>query len=209
MKKIHNLILLDESGSMDSIRTSALSAMNETIQTIKMMQKEKNEYEHSVSFVTFNGNGSEGVKFVRLNVPAEAVKEMTLEDYIPGGCTPLYDAIGLSLNTLEKLVTEEDVVLVSIITDGMENSSHQYSGMQIKTLIDKQKEKGWTFTYMGANQDSKSVAGNIGIVNTLDFEASDAGVVEMNTKYKRSYEAWCINDDLMLASDCFFEDKDV
>lgn len=52
MKKIHNLILLDESGSMDSIRTSALSAMNETIQTIKMIQKEKNEYEHSVSFVT-------------------------------------------------------------------------------------------------------------------------------------------------------------
>ena len=210
MKKFYNLILLDESGSMDSIRQSALSAINETLQTIKRVQKENNEFEHSISFVTFSGNGTEGVKFVRFNTPADAMDELTLEDYLPDGCTPLYDAIGASVEALQKLTTKEDVVLVSIITDGMENSSSRFTGTQIRTLIDRKKEQGWTFTYMGANQDSKAVAGNMGIKNTMDFIASDEGVVKLKANYCLSYSRFARLDDcdVIMEDGAFFTDND-
>ena len=205
MKKFYNLILLDESGSMDSIRTSALSAMNETVQTIKKVQKEKSEYEHSISFVTFNGSGVEGIKFVRFNVPAQAMDELTTNDYNPDECTPLYDAIGTSVEALQKLTKNDDVVLVTIITDGMENSSCNFTGEQIRALIDKQKEKGWTFTYMGANQDSKAVGGSIGIKNTMDFDASKKGIRKMCSFYRDSYMIFADKDEKYNSED-FFKD---
>lgn len=206
MKKFYNLILLDESGSMDCIRRSALSAMNETIQTIKRVQKEHNEHEHSVTFVTFSGRGTEGVKFICLNVPVEAMRKLRITDYFPDGCTPLYDAIGSAVETLEKLVTEDDVVLVSIITDGQENSSSKFSGSQIRDLIGRKKECGWTFTYMGANQDSAYVARNIGIVNALDFEASEEGVCNLMEKYTHSYASFCCRADSMISDQYFFKE---
>ena len=210
MKKFYNLILLDESGSMETIRQSALSAINETLQTIKKVQKENNEFEHSISFVTFSGNGTEGVKFVRFNTPADAMDELTLEDYLPDGCTPLYDAIGTSVEALQKLTTKEDVVLVSIITDGMENSSHKFTGTQIRIMIDRQKEQGWTFTYMGANQDSKAVAGKIGIRNTMDFIASDAGMVKLKAQYCTCFSSFAkVNDGTIIVEDgAFFTDNE-
>lgn len=37
--RIFNLIIIDESGSMQSIKTAAIDSVNETIQTIRSAQK--------------------------------------------------------------------------------------------------------------------------------------------------------------------------
>jgi len=60
-------------------------------------------------------------------VPVSKVEDMTSKDYRPGGCTPLYDAMGKAISHLDACINEGDAVLVMIITDGYENSSEEFS----------------------------------------------------------------------------------
>ena len=140
-KRIFNLIIIDESGSMQSIKKETIDSVNETIQTIRGAQRKHEEQEHLVTLVTFNDE----VKSVYECVPVNEVKELTAESYCPDCCTALYDAMGMSLNILRKSVADVDTVLVTIVTDGYENSSKEYDGKAIKALVDELKVKGWVF----------------------------------------------------------------
>lgn len=56
--------------------------------------------------------------------------EIDAQFYQPDASTPLYDAIGFSVNKLrQKLASKKDYnVLVTILTDGEENALREYSG---------------------------------------------------------------------------------
>jgi len=71
--------------------------------------------------------------------------------------------MGVSLTQLKSIVEDEDNVLVTIITDGYENASREYSGKSIVQLVEGLKAKGWIFAYIGANQDVEKVATSMGI----------------------------------------------
>ena len=182
--RIFNLIIIDESGSMQSIKKAAIDSVNETIQTIRSAQKKHEDQEHFVSLVTFNDD----VKTVYECVPVDEVKELTVETYHPDCCTALYDAMGISLNALRKKVAEDDKVLVTVVTDGYENASKEYSGKAIKALVDELKAKGWVFAYIGANQDVEAVAATISITNVMNFETTSAGTHMMTDRVNRSRE---------------------
>lgn len=171
-QRVFNLIILDESGSMSSIERQAIDGVNETVQTIRAAQKKHEEQEHFVSLVAFN---SDEVKTIYDKMEAEKVEELTGKQYQPSCGTPLYDAMGNALTNLRKSVADDDVVLVTVITDGYENASHEYDGASIKSLVESLKAKGWIFTYIGANQDVEKVASTILITNTLSFSADAAG----------------------------------
>ena len=172
IQKVFNLIILDESGSMEMIEKQAVSGLNETLQTISNAQREHAEQQHYVSFVTFNTNG---IRTVMDRKEVEAGKTLKWTDYQPDACTPLFDAMGQSINRLKKHVTEEDVVLVTIITDGMENASREYDGRAIKKLVSEMKERGWVFAYIGTNQDVDAVADSMGIRSRMNYEYSQTG----------------------------------
>ena len=181
VKRIINLMILDASGSMESIYNQALSGVNETIQTIRIGQKEHPEFEQSLTLASFNsGKNYLNVKYSA--TPIDEVKEITKEDYIACGCTALYDAMGEMISELKRKVTPEDRVLVTVITDGYENASIHWNGPQIKSLVEELRHEGWTFTYIGANQDVEAVAGSMGIRNTLSFDTTDEGTKEMFQK---------------------------
>ncbi len=184
--KIYNLIILDESGSMSSIYNQALSGINETINGIRQSQEKYPEQEHFVSVVTFEGNGMVGVKTRRACEPIGKVSDLTKKDYQPGGCTPLYDAMGKAISELDRKVEAGDAVLVTIITDGMENSSCEYSGRSVKDLVAMQRKKGWTFAYIGANQDAVEVARDLNIQNAMNYDATPEGVVCMSMSYSKA-----------------------
>lgn len=95
IKRVHNLIVLDESGSMQSIYQPALTGVNETLQTIRESQKEHENQTHFVSLIAFD---SGHYNQIYCNAPAEKAIDITQEQYRPGGCTPLYDAMGRSIN---------------------------------------------------------------------------------------------------------------
>lgn len=185
-KNIYNLIILDESGSMSAIAYEAVSAMNETFNSIRKAQKENPSNNYFVSLVVFEGSGIGGVRIVRDRVPVVSVKDVNFREYQPGGCTPLYDAMGVSINHLSSLVMEDDPVLVTIITDGMENSSEEYSGLAIRKIVEEKRAKGWTFAYIGANQDSVEVASELMINNALNFDADKSGMRKMSKKLERA-----------------------
>ena len=183
---IYNVIILDESGSMSSIYRETLASMNEVLKGIRKDQEEHPDQKNFVSIVTFEGEGIKGVKTRRDRVPVESIADFSEEDYRPGGCTPLYDAMGKTLTEMERLVHKEDRVLATIITDGYENASEEYSGKAVKKLVERLREKGWTFAYIGANQDAVEVAKDLDIPNALNFSATRDGVVAMSLKFKKA-----------------------
>ena len=176
--RIFNLIIIDESGSMQSIKKEAIDSVNETIQTIRSAQKKHEGQEHYVSLVTFNDN----VKTIYECVAVNDVDELTPDTYQPDCCTALYDAMGISLNSLRKKVADDDKVLVTIVTDGYENASKEYNSKAIKALVDEFKAKGWVFAYIGANQDVEAVATTISITNVMKFEATSEGTTYMGAQ---------------------------
>lgn len=181
--KIYNLIILDASGSMQSIKAQTITGFNETVQTIKDAQRKHENQEHLISLVVFN---SSKIDTVYDRVAASDVKELNDDTYIPDCSTPLYDAMGQGLNALRSNVGKDDRVLVTIITDGYENASTEYSGTAIKSLVDELKSKGWVFTYIGANQDEEKVAATISIHNVVNFAATGVGTSAMFSKERKS-----------------------
>lgn len=187
---IYNLIILDESGSMTSIYDQALSGANETIQTIRIAQASAYDQRQFLTFVTFDSGDREWVRTIIDTKPIDKVRELTRDDYRPYGCTPLYDAMGQSLLSLERKVSEGDQVLVTIITDGMENSSRSYSGAHICEIVKRLRAKGWTFVYIGANQDAVEVAKRMNIDNAMNFQATHEDTRRMWDDYRGSTSAY-------------------
>ena len=185
--RIYNLIILDESGSMSYIAEQALSGANETIQTIRAAQQENPDDHQMITFVTFDTGARR--PFVRAIIDTEKienVKDLTPEQYQPYGGTPLYDAMGFSITALKELVKEGDHVLVTVITDGFENSSSHYTAEMIKELVESLSGQGWVFTYIGANQDSEQTAAGLGIRSTMDFKVTIEGSAMMFDKMRSS-----------------------
>ena len=175
--QVFNVIILDKSGSMESIRQAAIDGFNETLAGIKKAQEKfADTQEHFVTLLTFCDCEK---KYVFDKVPIADARKLTLADYEPCCCTPLYDAMGFTLTTMRNYVRNivDAVVVVTIITDGLENASKEYTGSAVKQLVEKLKGEGWTFTYMGANQDSVEVAFNLSIRNARNFDYSARGTM--------------------------------
>lgn len=184
--KIYNLIIIDESGSMSCIRQQAMDSVNETIQTIRAAQERNENQEHFVTLVTFNDTAT----IVNDCAPINEIKELTAESYRPDCCTALYDAMGLSLSALQKKVSKEDKVLVTIVTDGYENASQEYNLRAIKALVEELKAKGWVFAYLGANQDAEEVAFSMSIDNAMRWESTREGTTRMSKRLNYSRSRW-------------------
>jgi hypothetical protein len=176
--QVHNLIILDESGSMDSIKKNIIHGFNEIVQTIKGIEKEYPEQEHFISLVSFNGLGNKILHFID---SANKLEKIDDTRYNPDASTPLYDAIGFGISKLRQVLDKEvDYnVLVTIMTDGEENASKEYSGKDIKKLIEELKLNRWTFTYIGADHDVEKFAVSISITNTMTFEKNQEDMQKM------------------------------
>ena len=185
--KIYNLIILDKSGSMSSIEKAAISGFNETLGGIRAAQKQyADTQEHYVTLLPFCTCSME---YVYDCAPVAEVKNLTAKEYQPCCGTPLYDAMGRGINDLLRKTKDEKEasVIVTIITDGEENSSHEYNGKAIKALVDKMRnEYGWNFAYIGTNQDVDAVAAKLSITNTMYFEDDDAGMEKAWAKERKS-----------------------
>ena len=207
--KIYNLIILDESGSMENIKTAALNSINESLQSIRHAQKKYEEQEHYVTFVTFNND----VKTLFDCVSIDMINDLTPRDYNPDCCTALYDAMGMSLGKLRRTVAKDDKVLVTIVTDGYENASREYNAKAIKAFVEELKRQGWVFAYMGANQDVEAVGASLAISNTLSFAATDEGIHKMSCKMKKGRSrlfdsiAYCCFEP-EAANKSFFKEED-
>lgn len=176
MKGLTELVfILDRSGSMCGLERDTIGGFNSLIE-----KQKKNEGQVYVSTVLFNSRS----KVLHDRVPLDKIKPMTENDYNVGGCTALLDAVGHAINhigNVHKYARPEDrpeKTLFVITTDGMENSSVEYSYKQIKSMIERQEKKyDWEFIFLGANIDAVDVAESIGIraSNAANYHADEEG----------------------------------
>ena len=180
---VYNVIILDKSGSMSSIARQAVDGVNETIGSIKSAQEKNPEQQHLVTLVAFCGCEQ---RLIYDNVPVAEARTLTDKDYRPCCMTPLYDAVGTTITRVHALKSQvpDSLALVTIITDGYENASKEYSHKAIKSLIEAYKSEGWLFAYIGADHDVEAVAFNLAIDNHMAFDKSEAGTAHMFDKFQ-------------------------
>jgi hypothetical protein len=207
--KVFNLIILDESGSMESIKDATISGFNEVVQTIKGVEKQFPEQEHFISLISFNGLG---IKTLLENDPVSKLTEIDMKKYQPNSLTPLFDAMGISITQLKHHVQEiaNFNVLVTILTDGEENNSKEYNAHSIKRIIDELSMGNWTFTYIGANHDVVDFALKISITNTMSFQANEADMKLMFEREKKARVAYSrkIRDNVDFKNKFYDDDEE-
>ena len=186
---VYNVIILDKSGSMSSITRQAIDGVNETIASIKSAQEKNPDQNHLVTLVAFCGCE---LKTIYDNIPVSEVKALTDQDYNPCCMTPLYDAVGTTITRIHSIKSKDadSLALVTIITDGYENASHEYSHAAIRSLIESYKEQGWQFTYIGADHEVESVAFSLSIQHHLKFDKTAAGTRAMFAKERKARDKW-------------------
>ena len=143
------VFVMDRSGSMSGSEEDTIGGFNSFIQR----EKDKGFNTH-VTTVLFDDQ----YEVLYKRKPINEVSELTRDEYWVRGCTALLDAIGKTITTLDREI--ENKVLFIIMTDGMENASREFSKDKIRGLI---SSHNWEFIYIGADIDSYSEAGNIGI----------------------------------------------
>lgn len=94
------------------------------------------------------------------------VPDLTINTYVPDECTNLFDAVGERITIRSGLMASWPVapnVLVVIMTDGQDNRSRTHSASSIRNMVLCNQERGWTFAYLGADQNALAVAETLGI----------------------------------------------
>lgn len=151
-------ILLDRSGSMEGCRDTTIDAFNEYV----MGLRRSDEVDARVTLTIFD---SHSIDTLQQAEPAKSFMELNRNTYVPRASTPLLDAIGHAVADIDKvqLRPDEKVGLV-ILTDGAENASKEHTKETIRKLLtDRQDNKGWLVTFLGADIDAFADADAIGI----------------------------------------------
>ena len=145
---MERIFILDRSGSMDN-------CLDDTIGGFNAFVREQVPIGGTLTLVLFDHEYTPVYKLK----PIQDVEPLTRETFKPRGSTALLDAIG---RTIKENWSRNQPTVV-ILTDGQENSSHEYTKAHIKDLVEERQAKGWTFVYLGANQDAFAEAGGLGI----------------------------------------------
>jgi len=193
--KTYVALILDKSGSMSSIRDTAINNFNEQLQVLKKESNSPDNEAKKVLLASDPANVAQGIEtkvsivvfsdkvdIVDFDVDINAVNEITHQEYNPDGMTALYDAIGLTIDKFRDHYDLSDPntgVLFVIITDGEENSSKTYSGKEgkriIKSKIDELNATGkWTFTFLGTDDALDKVEDFD--MHKMAFAATDNGL---------------------------------
>lgn len=177
------VIILDRSGSMGTIRNDIIGGFNTFIEE----QRKALPGEVNVTLITFNQTW----KTVFDRIPLNKVSPLTAADYVPNGMTALLDAMGTAIDNLgQRLAGEPEnerpsLVIISVMTDGYENSSKEYTKPQLMQKITTQQDTyNWKFVFLGANQDAIQEARDLGInpLYSASIQLHDACAVQ--TSYR-------------------------
>ena len=172
------VFILDRGGSMAGLESDTIGGFN------ALIEKQKRQGSAArISLILFDDQ----TDVVLDRVPIMKVGALSEDEYYVRGCTALLDAVGKSvthISGLHQSMRKENrpgKTLFIITTDGMENSSQEYSLSQVRNLIEKQKERyHWEFLCLGANIDAVKTADSMGIRanRSANFHADEKGLMK-------------------------------
>lgn len=169
------VFILDRSGSMNGLEDDTIGGFN------GMLAKQKAEGEKvNVTTVLFDDE----VEVIHDRFPIDIIEPLTDKEYFVRGCTALLDAVGEAIKKIENVqkhlpeTHKAGKVIFVITTDGLENSSVEYTYNDIKRMIEAKKECGWEFLFLGANIDAGKEAEKMGIARerAVTYENDHRGV---------------------------------
>ena len=166
-------MLLDRSGSMESIKSDTEGGFNAFI-----AEQRDEPGEAKVTLAQFDTD----YEVVYANRPIADVPPVQLQ---PRGATALYDGVGRLITDVgtELSALPEDerpgTVVVVVMTDGHENSSVEWTHEAVAAAIKRQEsEYSWYFVFLGANMDAVAIGRRMGFDadRSMTYDANEAGV---------------------------------
>lgn len=151
------VLVVDRSGSMQSIRSDMEGGIKRLL--------EDQAREPGACFVTLAQFDTE----YELLWEAVPVAEVSGYELVPRGSTALLDAIGRTIGEVQDYVEKLPLhrrpnhVIFAVVTDGLENSSHEWSRDKVMAAVKERSDAGWHFTFLGANQDAIEEGGQVGV----------------------------------------------
>lgn len=166
-------IILDRSGSMQTVANDTIGGFNQFVQ-----EQKKQPGRALLSLYQFDDH-------YETRYEGRDIAEVPPLEFSPRGMTALYDAIGRTINntgarlrSIPEYLRPGKVMMV-ILTDGFENASREFTKDRIKEMITHQRTKyQWDFVFLGANQDAILTSATIGIgrSSTLTYASNTMGV---------------------------------
>jgi len=176
--------LVDRSGSMKSISRFVVSGFDEFF-----TKQRAGLGEATVTVVQFDDKDPHDV--IVDGLPLDRVPSIR-DRYQPRGLTPLYDAVGLLLDRAERRGGDDADQLMVILSDGMENASTKWTRHDLFDRIADLRQRGWTFVFLGANQDSYKTGLRMAMPagNVSNFRADESGVRAAYSGLDRTVSEW-------------------
>jgi len=174
---IHISVILDRTGSMESIRDDTIGGFNAFL-------KDQKSQPGTATLTLVQFDTEDPYEVVHSYLPIGDVPNLTRKTYVPRGGTPLLDALGRGINDLEKSISDlpeegcPSKVVMVVITDGHENSSKEFKKDQILKMVKERTEQDdWQFVFLGADLDGIDDARASGFVfdSSLLYEKSGKG----------------------------------
>ena len=209
---VHISIVLDRSGSMAQIADDVVGGFNTFLG-----EQRKQEGGGRVTLVQFDGQDPFEVLIDGEGL--DTVEDLDPARFVPRGNTPLHDAVGRMILSIDAEILEradagkpiEDQVVV-IVTDGFENASREFSGKAIFDLIAARRSRAWAFVFLGADEGTFEEGERMGVsqANTARWAATGEGTAAMFasvSKETATYRSMGPSERTR-KSDRFLEDED-
>ena len=172
------LMIIDESGSMSSLKKATEESHLGILQKIKSECTEMPNLNQYVNTWVFDSNRIEEIQTLAKIQVDDTLKPIDLR---PNGSTPLFDAIGKACTQLEiimgnlKFQPEDTMVNVAVFTDGEENSSRIFTQGEVKRLVTRLKTQGWSFNYYGTDTSVEEMKERLAFDGGMVMEKSNSG----------------------------------
>jgi hypothetical protein len=188
---VHISVVLDRSGSMQSIADDVVGGFNEFL-----AEQRRASGRARVTLAQFDSR--DPFEVIIDGVDLAEVSDLARSAYQPRACTPLYDAVGRMIGSIDGEIAEraqaglaEEDQVVAIVTDGLENHSTRFTRQQVFQLIEERRKAGWVFVFLGADQDTYAAGEEMGVAPTarVAWQKTPAGVRKMWRDLSYSTEA--------------------
>jgi len=167
------IVVIDESGSMGSVRNDTIGGFNTFLETHQKMPGEA-----KLTLVKFDTK----YDIVHNGLDIQKTPPLNSKTYSPSGMTALLDAVGKTIDAVGKRLDatpeeeKPEKVIMVIMTDGEENSSREYKIEDVKRKMKHQQDVyKWDVVFMGADQDAWAAGGGMGVSNNVNYTVKDTG----------------------------------
>jgi len=189
------VVVLDRSGSMEPVADDTVGAFNQFVHSQRAFGGAW--HDRNLSVVLFNTDVE-----TWYSGSLYEVARLTRDAYAPAGYTALLDALGNAITDLDERLDElycgherDDKVVFVVLTDGLENSSLEYSLSMIQHMIETQREEhGWQFVFLAADPDVFAEAPNMGFDVGMTINVDTGSITDALSITSDALTGWIETD---------------